>query len=182
MQRLKRAHCPSQTWKPIFQPTVLEIFEYRDLDPCLQSVSITKPAHVGSGGHCGSSNTAETVWLLAGVPGATEVDWAPDGKVLHWADKGFQLSGRVSPSRVPVSFFQHGKKSVGLYPEMASPLINSTSGESVYPTLSQNQQSLCSGLAAEKWYLLFELCECPTYSRLAEIFYYPEIPEWPECA
>lgn len=40
-------------------------------------------------------------------------------------------------------------QAVRLYPEMLSQLINSTSGESVHRTLSQNQQSLCSGLATE---------------------------------
>lgn len=35
-----KVYCPSQTWKPTFHQTLLEIFEYQDLNECLQSVSI----------------------------------------------------------------------------------------------------------------------------------------------
>lgn len=115
---------------------------------------LLSPTRMGTGSHYGPAYTAEMVWLLAGVPGAMKVDWAPDGKDLHWADKRFHRSSKVSLSRVPAGFFSCLGKAfqiVRLYPEMLSQLINSTSGESVHPTLSQNQQSLCSGLATEKW-------------------------------
>lgn len=108
---------------------------------------LLNPSHVESGGCCGPAYVAGTFWLMA--PGDTEVDWAPRGKSQPWADKGFHMSGRVSLSRVPACFLLCRK--VFSDHRCDGKLINSTSGESVFPILSQNQQSLCSGLAAGKW-------------------------------
>lgn len=54
---------------------------------------LLSPAHVESGGHHGPAYTAGAVWLLTGVPSALQVDWAPDGKSLHWADISYKQQG-----------------------------------------------------------------------------------------
>lgn len=86
-------------WVPTFKSMSAVRFHHSIL------CHLLSPAHMGTGGHYGPAYTAEMVWLLAGVPGAMEVDWAPDGKDLHWAHKGFHRSSKVSLSRVPAVFF-----------------------------------------------------------------------------
>lgn len=108
---------------------------------------LLSPTHVESGGCCGPAYMAGTVGLMA--PGATEMDRAPHGKSQPWADKGFHMSSRVSLSRAPACFLLC-RKGFSVH-RCDGKLMNSTSRESMFPILSQNQQSLCSSLAVGKW-------------------------------
>lgn len=81
------------------------------------------------------------------------------GAALGW--QGILYEAQGFPFQSASIFFScmgKGFQSIGLYPEMESQLINSTSGKSVHPTLSQNQQSLCSALCCSEMRTAFLSC------------------------
>lgn len=181
-------HCPSQTWKPIFQPTLLEVFEYQDSNQCLQSVSIAPYS---------ATYQALLTWGVEVIMGQlTWQKWFGCWQVYlvpwRWIELQMERACTwltrdfIGAAGFPFPECQHifsctGKafQSAGLYSEMVSQLINSTSGESVHPTLSQNQKEPV--LRPCCWEMVTCFLSCANVPDLAEISYYLEIPETSRC-